>query len=144
MKRRQKKSDICFHTNILLKDGSTLQGGEWPSTSWYPDTPQRVCAIEDFPYPEILELNDPVKLQRSSKIPPKWGIYVEYPLPTGRRHNTMATGVSDLMSGPHTSSRLCPYCNKFHNSQDSLAKHIQFHYKLVLVCPICGRCGLNH
>ena len=69
----------------------------------------------------------------------------------------MATGISEKMGGPHikdslspgtqtvspTSSRVCPYCNKSHNSRDSLVNHIQFHYRMVLVCPICGGCRLN-
>ena len=33
-------SDIFFHTNVTLVDGSTLQGSEWPSVPWYPDTPE--------------------------------------------------------------------------------------------------------
>ena len=40
LKDSQKMSDIYFHTNITLVDGSTLQGGEWPSVPWYPDTPE--------------------------------------------------------------------------------------------------------
>ena len=37
-KERQKMSDIYFHTDITLVNGSILQGGEWPSVLWYPDT----------------------------------------------------------------------------------------------------------
>ena len=69
----------------------------------------------------------------------------------------MATGISEKMGGPHvkdsltlwtqttpqTSSHVCLFCNKSHNSRDSLMNHIQFHYWMVLVCPICGGCGLN-
>ena len=69
----------------------------------------------------------------------------------------MATGISDKMGGPHvkdslspwtwtvspTLSHVCLFCNKSHNSRDSLMNHIQFHYRLVLVCPICGGCGSN-
>ena len=42
-----------------------------------------------------------------------------------------------------TSSWVCPYCNKSYNSRDSLMNHIHFHYRMVLVCPICGGCGSN-
>ena len=61
------------------------------------------------------------------------------------------------MGGPHvedslslwtqtispTSSHVCPFCNKSHNSRDLLVNHIQFHYRMVLLCPICGGCGSN-
>ena len=95
-------SDIFFHTDVTLVNGSTLQGGEWQSVPWYPDTPEtgaalqdlswfikihrglfpRVCAIQDFPYPNQLHLAHHLKLQRTSDIVPLWGAYVEYPLPT--------------------------------------------------------------
>ena len=66
----------------------------------------------------------------------------------------MATGISEKMGGPHikdslslwtqtispTSNHVCLFCNKSHNSRDSLMNHIQFHYRMVLVCPICGGC----
>ena len=69
----------------------------------------------------------------------------------------MVTGISEKMGGPHiedsltpwtqtalpTLSPVCPFCNKSHNSRDSLMNHIWFHYWMVLVCPICGGCGLN-
>ena len=69
----------------------------------------------------------------------------------------MATGISEKMGGPHaedsltpwtqtaspTLSCVCLFCNKSHNSRDSLVYHLQFHYQMVLVCPICGGCGLN-
>ena len=69
----------------------------------------------------------------------------------------MATGISEKMGGPHiedslspwtwtkppSSSCICLYCNKSHNSRDSLMNHIQFHYRMVLVHPICSCCGLN-
>ena len=42
---KQKMSDIFFHMDITLADGSTLQGGEWPSVSWYPDTPETRAAL---------------------------------------------------------------------------------------------------
>ena len=70
----------------------------------------------------------------------------------------MATGISERMGGPHaedslspwspidpsTLSCLCPSCNKSHNGRDSLLNHIQFHYRMVLVCLICGGCESNH
>ena len=40
----QKMSNIFFHTDITL-DGSTLQGGEWQSVPWYPDTPETGAAL---------------------------------------------------------------------------------------------------
>ena len=69
----------------------------------------------------------------------------------------MATGISEKMGGPHvkdsltpwtqtaspTSSHVCPFCNKSHNSRDLLVNHIRFHYQMVLVCPICGGCRWN-
>ena len=69
----------------------------------------------------------------------------------------MATGISEKMGGPHikdslspwtqtislTLRHVCPYWTKSHNSRDSLMNHIQFHYRMVLVCPICGGCRSN-
>ena len=69
----------------------------------------------------------------------------------------MATGISEKMGGPHvkdsltlwtqtaspTSSCVCLFCNKSHNSRDLLVKHLRFHYRMVLVCPIYGGCGSN-
>ena len=40
-------SDIFFHTDVALVDGSTLQGGEWPSVPWYLDTPEMGAALQD-------------------------------------------------------------------------------------------------
>ena len=86
-----------------------------------------------------------------------WGAYVEYPLLTECGTHAMATGISEKMGGPHvedsltlwtqttpqTSSHICPFCNKLHNSRDSLVNHIWSHYQMVLVSPICGGCKLN-
>ena len=69
----------------------------------------------------------------------------------------MATGISEKMGGHHiedslspwtqtispTLSHVCPYCNKSHNSRDSLMNHIQFHYGMVLLCSICSGCRSN-
>ena len=69
----------------------------------------------------------------------------------------MDTGTSEKIGGPHVEdslspwsqtdppslSCLCPLCNKSHNNRDSLMNHVQFHYRMVLVCPICGGCGTN-
>ena len=41
-------SDIYFHTDVTLVDGLTLQGGEWPSVPWYPDTPEPGAATQDL------------------------------------------------------------------------------------------------
>ena len=84
---------------------------------------------------------------------PLWGAYVEYPLLTECGTCAMATGISEKMGEdsltlwtqtvPQTMSCVCPFCNKSHNSKDSLMNHIRFHYRMVLVCPICGGCGSN-
>ena len=170
-------SDIYLYTDITLVDGTTLQGGEWPSVPWYPDTPEtgaalqdlswfikihqglfpRVCATQEFLYPSRLHLAQHISLQRTSDIVPLWGAYVKYPLPTECSTCAMATGISEKMGGPHIEDSLSPwtqtksqnlswvcfYCNKSHNSRDSLMNHIQFHYRMVLMCPICGGCGSN-
>ena len=74
-----------------------------------------------------------------------WGAYVKYPLPTECGTCAMATGISEKMGGPHdkdsltpwtqttpqTSSHVCPFCSKSHNSRDSLVNHIWFHYWMV-------------
>ena len=39
LKECTKMSNIFFHMDVTLVDGSTLQGGDWPSIPWYPDTP---------------------------------------------------------------------------------------------------------
>ena len=177
LKDSQKMSDIYFHTDITLVNGLTLQGGEWPSVPWYPDTPEagaatielswlvkihhalfpRVRAIQDFPYPSRMHLAHHIRLQRMSDILPLWGAYIKYPLPTEQGTNAMATGISYKMGGPHIEdslspwtwtkppslSCLCPFCNKSHNSRDSLMNHVLFHYRMVLMCLICGSCGSN-
>ena len=88
---------------------------------------------------------------------PLWGAYVDYPLSTECGTCAMATGISEKMGGPHiedsltpwtqttpqTLNHVCPFCNKSHNSRDSHMNHIRFHYRMVLVCPICGGCGFN-
>ena len=45
LKDSQKMSDIYFHTNVTLVNGSTLQGDKWPSVPWYPDIPEARAAI---------------------------------------------------------------------------------------------------
>ena len=175
LKDSQKMSDIYFHTDVTLVDGSTLQGGEWPSVPWYPDTPEagaatqglswfikiycalfpRVHAIQDFLYPKRLHLAHHIRLQKTSDILPLWGAYIKYLLPLEWGTCAMATGISEKMGGPHVEdslspwtqtkppslSHLCPYCNRSHNSRDLLMNHVQFHYRMVLVCLICGSCG---
>ena len=88
---------------------------------------------------------------------PLWGAYFEYPLPTECGTCAMATGISEKIGGPQvedsltlwtqtaspTLSHFCLFCNKSHNSRDSLMNHIWFHYQMVLVCPICGGCRSN-
>ena len=39
LKEGQKMLSIFFHTDMTLVNGSNLQGGEWASVPWYPDTP---------------------------------------------------------------------------------------------------------
>ena len=41
----QKMSNIFFHGDVTLTDGSTLQGGEWPGVPWYPDMPETRAAL---------------------------------------------------------------------------------------------------
>ena len=48
LKEEQKMSNIFFQTDITLVDGSTLQGGKWPSVPWYPDTPETGAFIQDL------------------------------------------------------------------------------------------------
>ena len=45
LKERQKMSNIFFHTDVTLVDGSNLQGGRWQSMPWYPDTPETGTAL---------------------------------------------------------------------------------------------------
>ena len=131
LKEEQKMSDIYFHTDITLFDGTTLQGSEWTSVPWYPDTPETgaalrdlswfikihqglfpsVHAIQDFPYPSRLHLAHHINLQRTSDIVPLWGMYVEYPT------CAMATGTSEKMGGPHVEDSLSPWTHtKSHNT----------------------------
>ena len=118
---------------------------------------QRVHAIQEIPYPSRLHLAYYINLRRTSDIFPLWGAYVEYPLPTEQGTCAMAMGISEKIGGLHvkdslspwaqtkplSSSHLCLYCNKSHNSRESLMNHIRFHYRMVLVWPICGGCGSN-
>ena len=78
-------------------------------------------------------------------------------MPTDGSTCAMATSISKKMGGPHvedslslwtqtvspTLSCVYPFCNKSHNSRDLLMNHIWLHYRMVLICPICGGCGLN-
>ena len=115
----------------------------------------RVWPICDFPYPAWLQVHDPKKFwARSRDMPPIWGVYVKYPLSTKHNKGGTATGISPKMGGPHspetltpyrtfdppTSTTLCPYCNQACNRHDQLLNHLQFHYRMVLVCPICAGC----
>ena len=45
LKEKQKMSNIFFHLDMTLANGSTLQGGKWPSVPWYPDTPETGVAL---------------------------------------------------------------------------------------------------
>ena len=45
LKEEQKMSNIFFHMYVTLVNRSTLQGGEWPSVPWYPDTPETGAAL---------------------------------------------------------------------------------------------------
>ena len=130
-------SDIYFHTDITLVDGSTLQDGEWPSVPWYPDTPkvgaatqdlswlikiccelfQRVCASQDFLYSNRMHLAQHIRLQRTSDILLLWGAYIKYPLPTEQGICAMAMGISEKMGGPHVEDSLSPLTWKNHPVQ---------------------------
>ena len=48
LKDNQKMSDIYFHIDVILVNGSTLQGGEFPSIPWYPDTTETGAATQDL------------------------------------------------------------------------------------------------
>ena len=103
-------------------------------------------------------MKDPIKPRAKSKdVSPLCRVYVEYPLPTEWNLGGTVTGIGDRMGGPHAfnsltpytrvdpamSSRICPYCNRSHNGRDQLMNHLRFHYRMVLVCPICIGCGSN-
>ena len=45
---KQKMSNIFFHMDVTLTDGSILQGGEWPGMPWYPDMPETGAALQDL------------------------------------------------------------------------------------------------
>ena len=70
----------------------------------------------------------------------------------------MAMGISEKMGGSHVKdslspwtqkkplslSCLCPYSNIIAQQQGITHEpQIQFHYRMVLMCPICGSCGSN-
>ena len=46
LKEEQKMSNIFFHMDVTLVDGSILQGSEWPSIPWYPDTRNWSCPMK--------------------------------------------------------------------------------------------------
>ena len=144
-------SEIFFHTDVTLVNVLILQGGEWPSVPWYPDTPEagaatqylswfikicrtlfrRVRVIKDFPYLNRLHLSHHIRLQRTSDILPKWGAYVEYPLPTVWGTCAMATGKSEKMGGPHIEDSLSPWSQTNPLSSSCL-------------CPVSQHQGLTH
>ena len=41
----QKMSNIFFHTDVTVTDGSTLQGGELTGVPWYSDMPETGAAL---------------------------------------------------------------------------------------------------
>ena len=139
---------------------TSLQGAALRDMSWFMGFQRSlfpsVQPICDFPYPGLLQLHDPKKVQAKSKdIPPIWGVYVKYPLPTKCNGGGTVTGISSKMGGPHspdilspyrtfnllTSTQLCPYCNQACNGHDQLLNHLRFHYHMVLICQICAGCG---
>ena len=153
---RVASAKACLGIWTCQKTGSALRDLSWFIKIHWGLFP-RVWALQDFLYPSWLHLAHHIKLWRTSDIAPLWGTYVEYPLPTECGSCAMATGISEKMGGPHikdsltpwtqtaspTSSCVCLFCNKSHNSRDSLVNHLWFHYQMVLVCPICGGCRLN-
>ena len=116
LKEEQKMSDIFFHTNVTLVDGSTLQGDEWPSVPWYPDTPELELPYEIYlgsskftgvSFQEFMPYRTShIQADCILHIVPLWGAYVEYPLPTERDTCAMATGMSEQMGGPHIKDSL--------------------------------------
>ena len=44
-KEEQKMSNIFSYMEVTLVDGLTLQGGKWPSVSWYPNTSETGAAL---------------------------------------------------------------------------------------------------
>ena len=108
-KEKQKMLNIFFHTDVTLVNRSTLQGGEWPSMPWYPDTLETGAALQDLSWFIKIHwtshiqvdctLTHHIKLQSTSDILPLWGAYVKYPLPTEHSTCAMATGISEKMGG---------------------------------------------
>ena len=45
LKEEQKMSNIFFHMDVTLVNGSTLQDGKWPSVPWYQDTPETGASL---------------------------------------------------------------------------------------------------
>ena len=96
----QEMSRYFFHMDVTLVDSSILQGGEWPSVPWYPDTPVTGVVTRDLSwFIEIchlkrLHLAHHIRLQKTSDIFPRWGAYVEYPLPTEWGTCAMAASIS--------------------------------------------------
>ena len=84
---------------------TSLQGAALRDVSWFMGFRHslfpRVHPIRDFPYPGLLQLHELKKVRAKSKdIPPIWGVYVEYPLPTKRNGGGTVTGISSKMGGP--------------------------------------------
>ena len=160
--RQNELSKIFFPTTVTCLKflsckwmvDTSLQGAALRDMSWFMGFQcllfPRVHPICDFPYPGLLQLHNPKKVQAKSKdIPPIWGVYVKYPLPTKHNGGGTVTGISSKIGGPHspdilspyrTSTRLCPYCNQACNGRDQLLNHLRFHYHMVLVCSICAGC----
>ena len=116
LKDSQKMSDIYFHTDVTLVDRLTLQGGYGQV---YP------CILTH------LKLELPHKICLGSL---KFTVHSFQGFVPSRTF---------CIHAECHECHICPYCNKSHNSRDSLMNHVQFHYRMVLVCPICGSCGSN-
>ena len=111
--------------------------------------------MEDFPYPQ----KDKCKAG-TSESKPKFGMY--YGVPTHKECGLPVSTLGIIQGGLHsegvhtiyalevrdcdgtfcwTTTKTCAWCNKAFSNGESAINHMHAYYRIVLVCPLCGKRG---
>ena len=113
---------------------------------------------EDFPYPQRYKCG--TGKSGASEMKPHFGIYYGVPahkecgLPVSTLgiiqggllseevHTIYTQKVRDIKGSHHwTTTKTCAWCNKAFSNGKSVMNHMCVHYRIVLVCPLCGKQG---
>ena len=112
--------------------------------------------LEDFPYPQRYKCG--IGKSEASETKPKFGMYYGVPahkecgLPVSTLgiiqgglhsegvHTIYAQDVRDIEGGHHwITTKTCAWCSKAFYNGESVINHMHVHYKIVLVCSLCGK-----